>query len=226
MRLRAEYSVGPELKFLANLDMMNLMGRTLRRASIPYALSEGFNPHIKLSMGTVLPVGLWGEKEYFDLELSEQVQVGDFVQKMNKVFPAAISINKCIAIDNHTPSLMKIVNSASYSFKIISGNYDLDLWREKFVKSESLIVKSRGKKKNRDKDLRPGILKVDVNKSQNFDIINMWVNSGEPINIRYDELYDILIITGIDKQKIEDVYRSGNYIKQGANFYSPLEQVK
>ncbi|MDD3890543.1 MAG: TIGR03936 family radical SAM-associated protein, partial [Syntrophomonadaceae bacterium] len=74
MRLRAEYRIGPELKFLANLDMMNVIGRTLRRAAIPYALSEGFNPHIKLSLGTVLPVGLWGEKEYFDLELTMPVE--------------------------------------------------------------------------------------------------------------------------------------------------------
>ncbi|HBQ86380.1 MAG TPA: radical SAM protein, partial [Syntrophomonas sp.] len=63
MYLRAEYRLGPELKFLGNLDTMHLMERALRRAGIPYALSEGFNPHIKLSMGTVLPVGLWSEKE-------------------------------------------------------------------------------------------------------------------------------------------------------------------
>jgi radical SAM-linked protein len=57
MRLRVEYSAGPELKFLANLDMMHLMERALRRAGIPYHLSEGFNPHIRLSMGTVLRLG-------------------------------------------------------------------------------------------------------------------------------------------------------------------------
>jgi len=59
MLLRAEYSVGKNLQFLANLDMMHLMERSLRRAGIPCHLTEGFNPHIKLSMGTVLPVGLW-----------------------------------------------------------------------------------------------------------------------------------------------------------------------
>jgi len=70
MRIRAAYRVGEDLKFLGNLDMLNLMGRALRRADVPFALSEGFNPHIKLSLGTVLPVGVWGENEYFDLELS------------------------------------------------------------------------------------------------------------------------------------------------------------
>ncbi len=68
MRLRAEYSVGRNLQFLANLDMMHLMERALRRAAIPCQLTEGFNPHIKLSMGTILPVGVWGKNEYFDLD--------------------------------------------------------------------------------------------------------------------------------------------------------------
>ena len=63
MRVRMEYRVGNDLKFLGNLDMMNLMSRALRRARIPFALSEGFNPHIKFSLGTVLPVGV-GEREY------------------------------------------------------------------------------------------------------------------------------------------------------------------
>ena len=63
MRIRAEYSIGPELRFLSNLETMHMMERALRRAGIPFALTEGFNPHIRLSMGTVLPVGLWGKKE-------------------------------------------------------------------------------------------------------------------------------------------------------------------
>ena len=225
MRLRAEYRIGPELKFLANLDMMNVIGRTLRRAAIPYALSEGFNPHIKLSLGTVLPVGLWGEKEYFDLELTMPVETASFIVAMNNAFPSAITIKNCIPIDNQTPSLMKVINSASYTFKLCSGGINLDSWREEFLSRKSLVVKSRGKKKDLDKDLRPGIFRIDVNNSQDFDIINMWVSSGEIINVRYDELSDILLATGIDKQNIQDVYRSGNYIKHGAEFFSPLEQV-
>jgi radical SAM-linked protein len=71
MRVRMEYRVGNDLKFLGNLDMMNLMSRALRRARIPFALSEGFNPHIKFSLGTVLPIGVWGEREYLGQYISK-----------------------------------------------------------------------------------------------------------------------------------------------------------
>lgn len=226
MRLRTEYSVGAELKFLANLDMMHLMERALRRADIPYALSEGFNPHVKLSMGTVLPVGIWGEKEYFDLELCEDMRVDDFVQRMNAVLPSAVRIREAMEISAQTPSLMKTVNVASYSFIVRSGTLDLLEWAEEFLNNDSLIVKSRGKKKDLDKDLRPGIFKVEVNWNKDLSSIDIWVSTGETINVRYDELLDIFIKKGINHDNIVEVYRKANYIKEESIFFSPLEKVK
>jgi len=226
MRLRAEYRVGPELKFLANLDMMRLMERTLRRAAVPYTLSKGFNPHIKLSMGTVLPVGLWGQKEYFDLELRYDMVPEEFMTKVNECLPVYMRIKKCIKIPDSAPSLMKVINAASYSFVVGEPCIDLQQWRERILAADSLTVKSKGKKRNVDKDLRPGIYKVDVYKWQNFGIIDIWTDAGEAVNIRYDELAAMLAVTGIEEASIDDIFRSGNYIKEGARFYSPMEKVR
>ena len=84
MRLRAEYRVGRNLQFLANLDMMHLMERTLRRAAIPCQLTEGFKPSYQTIHGYDLPVGVWGENEYFDLDL-EEMEPEEFKTKMNAV---------------------------------------------------------------------------------------------------------------------------------------------
>lgn len=226
MRLRAEYRVGPDLRFLSNLDMMNLMARALRRAEIPFALSEGFNPHIRLSMGTVLPVGLWGEREYFDLELEKEMPGSEFVDSMNRTLPPAMEIKDCIEISTGVPALMKIINCACYSFILRCSVEQLEPWKAKVLQRDDLIVKSRGKKKDLDKNLRPGILKIDVNSCQDFAIINIWGSIGEPLNVRYDELTDLLVLTGINKEDILDVYRSGNYIRINDSFYTPLEKVK
>ncbi len=227
MRLRAEYRVGPELKFLANLDMINLMERALRRAAVPYALSKGFNPHVKMSMGTVLPVGLWGEKEYFDLELERNMPLDEFAAEVNNTLPVYMRIKKCVKIPASAPSLMKVVNAASYLFVIERSGVDLQQWRDKVLAADSLWVKNRGKnKKNIGKNLRPGIYKVDVYRRGIFDIIDIWTSQGEPVNVRYDELFDMLISTGINRDSIADIFRSGNYVKEGSQFYSPLEKVK
>ncbi len=226
MRLRAEYSVGSDLRFLSTLDMMKLMARALRRARIPFALSEGFNPHIRLSLGTVLPVGLWGKREYFDLELEQEMSCSEFVEKMNLTLPPDVKIIACIQIAATIPALMNSINCACYSFVVRKPVEEMEQWKDIVLQRDDLIVKSRGKKKDLDKNLRPGILKIEVNRWQNFAIIDIWGSIGEPLNVRYDELTELLVLTGINKEDILDVYRSGNYIRVKDKIFTPLEKVK
>jgi len=223
MRLRVEYSAGPELKFLANLDMMHLMERALRRAEIPYHLSEGFNPHIRLSMGTVLPVGVWGKHEYFDLDL-EEMDRKDFISRMNGVLPPAINITDCQQIEENAPSLMKIINAAEYTFVIQAGN-DLQALINGILNQDSLLVQSRGKNKNVQKDLRPGLYQMNITTAEEYDMLSVMVSINEPLNIRYDELQALFIEHGINAKDIADIFRQGNYIKEGQQFYSPIKRV-
>lgn len=226
MRLRAEYSVGPELKFLSHLDMIRLMERALRRTDIPFALTEGFNPHIKLSMGTVLPVGLWGEREYFDLETTCFLDPKELVAKLNQALPESMRVIDSVILETGMPSLMKVINAASYVFVIAPGTSNLESWAADMLSRDSLPVRSRGKKKDQMKDLRPGIFKMVVNRQADFDMINIWVNTGEPVNVRYDELSNLLVELGLEQEHIVDVYRSENYYRIGREFYSPLEKVR
>ena len=226
MILRVEYYVGPELKFLSNLDMMRLMERALRRAQIPYALSEGFNPHLLLSMGTVLPVGLWGQREYFDLKLKEDMDSRDFITSINSVLPSAMAVNDARPIDLKTPALMKTINCASYVYHIKHSAAGLDKLSEHLMNQTSLMAASRGKKKDTIKDLRPGIYKIFVKPARDFAIMEIWAAAGDPVNIRYDELAEMLAQNGIEKRDIIDMYRSGSYIRQDELFYSPLDKVR
>lgn len=225
MRLRIEYSLSPDLKFLSNLEMMRLMERSLRRSSLPYALTEGFNPHIKMSLGTVLPVGVWGVREYMDVELTEEIEEEMFVNQFNAALPPGIKVNKALPISDKASSLMKIINAAAYTFVLKKSAYDLKSWKQQILQAESLKIKSRGKKKDVEKDIKAGIYKIEVNYEKEHIYITVWVSVGEPVNVRYDELHDLLIDTGILSDDITDIYRSGNYIKEGEFFYTPLEKV-
>lgn len=224
MRLRAEYSVGADLKFLGNLDMMHLMERSLRRAGIPYLLTEGFNPHIKLSMGTVLPVGVWGEKEYFDLEL-EDMQLEEFMERMNQEFPEAMKINQCKRIADKAPALMKIINAADYAFIVSNTDINLQHLADNILREDTLIVESHGKKKGA-KDIRPGLYSILVQQEGDRSVLTFRVSINEPLNVRYDELLALLEQYGVKKELIVDFLRCGNYIKDNKNFYFPLEKVK
>ncbi len=222
MRLRAEYTVGSNLKFLANLDMMHLMERALRRADIPYQLTEGFNPHIKLSMGTVLPVGVWGEQEYFDLELADMEPTA-FKDRMNVVLPPDMQIKQCRIIPDNTASLMKVINAASYTFLVKPG-LDLGTMIKELLNRKEIMVQSRGKNKNAQKDLRPGIYAMEFVQQGELDCLTVMVSINEPVNVRFDELLVVFAENGIKTEYLLDFFRQGNYIKEGSKFHLPLEK--
>ena len=201
-----------------------MMERALRRARIPFALSEGFNPHIRLSMGTVLPVGLWGEKEYFDLELDQNMALDELCGALNKVLPEGAHIIRAQELTATAPSLMKAVNCAAYGFILQMMKQDIDNISQNILKADQLLIRSRGKKKGVDKDLRKGIYRIDARSAQTGFCLMFWVGTGEPLNIRYDELMDLLQQQGIPTQAIVDVFREGNYIRINGGLYSPLER--
>lgn len=224
MRIRAEYCVGRELKFLSNLDMMRLVERAIRRAGIPYQLSAGFNPHIKMSMGTILPVGLWGTREYFDVDLADTMTGAEFAKRMNSCLPSQIFINFCNEIDEKAPALMKVINAAVYSY-VLKPNIAVSDWPDLIMSQDSIQVMNKGKKRGIEKELRPGIYKVDYRNENDLPVIDIWAAVGEPVNVRFDELQDIIFNMGLETGDIIDIYRNGNYIKEGDEFFSPLEKV-
>lgn len=221
MRVRVEYEVGPDHRFLANLDMMHVVERALRRANIPYHLSEGFNPHIRLSMGTILPVGIWGEKEYFDLELAE-MDLADFTMRMNQSLPPGIKISSCQAINPDTPALMKSINASRYAFRLREGSADPEPAIEEILGKTEIMVPSRGKNKLAHKDLRAGLFALTVQAEDSGLIIEALVSVNEPLNIRFDEILEMLVSFGVDRGSIVDFWRRGNYIRRSAQLVSPL----
>lgn len=224
MRLCLTYIRGPELKFLGNLDTMRLLFRCIRRADLPFALSEGFNPHIKMSMGTVLPVGVWSLEEWLDLSLTERVDVKKVIESLNASAPAGLVFTRATYVDDSFPALMALFDSACYRFRVEGVEEEgLSAGLSSLLSEKRLEVKSRGKNKNKVKDLAPGLyrLKYIGSKAQEGEI-ESWVASGSRLNIRPDELAE-LFTPFLNGGRIVDCYRQGNYIKKGNDFVKPFE---
>jgi hypothetical protein len=54
--------VGPA-RFISHLDLLRTFGRAARRAGLPLAFTQGFNPHPKITFAAPLAVGISGEAE-------------------------------------------------------------------------------------------------------------------------------------------------------------------
>lgn len=72
-RLRVTYRMAGRLVMLSHLEVARALERAVRRADLPYAVSQGFSPHMKMAFGAALPVGVGGDEEIFDVQLTEYV---------------------------------------------------------------------------------------------------------------------------------------------------------
>ena len=113
-RLRIKFSRGEEVKFISHLDIIRLWQRAFRRADIPLAYSEGFNPHPKISVAAPLPLGVTGEAELMDIFLSKWVTPHHFISAVGRELPPGIVISQVYPIGFNLPSLQSQVAFAEY----------------------------------------------------------------------------------------------------------------
>lgn len=113
-KLRLEITKGEEIRYISHLDYASAMERAIIRAKLPAAYSEGFNPHMKLSFASALAVGVTSQAEYIDIELKEQVDLGQGVMRLSGMLPPGIVIKGARYVPDNVPALMAIVNLATY----------------------------------------------------------------------------------------------------------------
>lgn len=80
------------LVFISHLDLMRLLERAFVRSGLPLSYSEGFNPHMRLSLPFPLPVGVVGKKEYGEIYLSQAIHPEHFLTAVNGYLPPDIQL--------------------------------------------------------------------------------------------------------------------------------------
>jgi len=112
-RYRITYSKSGEVRFLSHRQVMDALERILRAVNAPIRYTEGFNPHIRLSMGPALPVGTEGEAEMFDVDCTAPLNP-KILDAANQLLPEGLHLNSATPLMPGAPSLGKLTAGASY----------------------------------------------------------------------------------------------------------------
>lgn len=78
--------------YISHLDLMMLFQRAIRRAAIPFVLTKGFTPRVKISIPKALKLGRESDREEMSLWLTEQKDVQETTQKINLCLPEGVKI--------------------------------------------------------------------------------------------------------------------------------------
>ncbi|MEE8637478.1 MAG: TIGR03936 family radical SAM-associated protein [Candidatus Margulisiibacteriota bacterium] len=91
-RVSIKYTKGEEVKFISHRDLMRVFQRAIRRADIPIAYSQGFNPHIKISWGNALKLGRTSDNESAELHMQSWIKPEELMRRLNQELPKGIEI--------------------------------------------------------------------------------------------------------------------------------------
>lgn len=103
-RLRATFIERDRLAMLSHLEVAHALERTVRRAGLPFAVSQGFSPHMKIAFGAALPVGVGSACEVFDLQLREYVAPGKALAALQQSSVPDLMVQDCRYIENNAPA--------------------------------------------------------------------------------------------------------------------------
>lgn len=87
-KLRVTYGKTGRLAMLSHLEITHALERMVRRANLPFALSNGFSPHMRIAFGGALPVGIGGSEEIFDLTLEGYIAPAKALEALQQAAPA------------------------------------------------------------------------------------------------------------------------------------------
>ena len=112
-KMRIAVGKTEETKYVGHLDFCRAVERALRRAKPPVAYSVGFNPHMRLSFGPALSVGVASDAEYVDVELTEPVDAAQFSRALTAKLPPGLVFVAAKPVST-TTALAAALNLAEY----------------------------------------------------------------------------------------------------------------
>jgi len=218
-RIRIRWQKHAAVRFTSHLDCMRALERALRRADLPAGYTEGFTPHMKLSFGPPLPLGLASDDEYFDLQL-EGVFTDRMFRRLQAVLPRGFGVIDYRPLYSTHESLAAMLNRATYEARLGKSVADLDDRVGAFLVRDEVWVERVTKGKQ--VDIRPSVVNLEVGDPR-FESLNFTLKLGEPNVAKPKEV--LSAVTGWTEEELTAVrmWRRRLFTSRGGREFSPLD---
>jgi len=113
-RLRITYGKTGRLRFLSHLEVARACERAVRRTGLGYAVTQGFNPRMRIAFGPALPVGSAGIAESYDLWLTRLVPAAETLEMLRAATPVGLAPAEARYVSEKDPSLTAAMTLGEY----------------------------------------------------------------------------------------------------------------
>ncbi len=126
-RLRISFVKQGRLAMLSHLEVARALERAVRRAELPFAVSNGFSPHMKLAFGAALPVGVGGVRELADLQLVRYVPPAEALEALRAASVPDLMVTACDYIEPKAPAASAAFPISTYEVVFSSAPASLPI---------------------------------------------------------------------------------------------------
>lgn len=194
-RLRITFEKGEVLKYISHLDLARTWERVFRRAGLPVAYSQGFNPRPRFQIAAALPVGVTGRAELLDVWLTEPMGSSEVLTRLRTALPPGLEATDSVNVDLRSPSLQSQMRAADYRATVLGPEpaETIQYRVRALLELPSVPRRRQHKGKWQSYDLRPFIQSVVVEPGEEGEhILTMRLQASPDGAGRPDEVLEVL----------------------------------
>lgn len=184
-----KYGRDDRVKYISHLDFMRCFHRAVRRSSLQFAFSQGFNPHPIMTVAQPLSVGVTSECEYMKVGFDGEYGSEEIVSALNDVMPPGFFVyaaKKVVGKELDITNLDKAVYVVEIEFE---GDFDA----EKFLKNKELKVMKKSKSGIKESDIREHIFDIkEKSRKDGVLTLEMTVSVGSAYNLKPESVVDAM----------------------------------
>ncbi len=185
-RLRLVFGKHGPLRFLSHRDLLRILPRMFRRASVELAFSRGYNPIPRMTFGPALALGMAADEEVVDIDIllersredlagmlsdEERTQMGvAVVERIREAAPPGLTIIDGRLLEPGAVKLPKLIEAADYAVQLDEDQLDVaaDTVAQRLAEGELVVMRAVHKKKRGGK--RKPRRKTDALEEKRIDV--------------------------------------------------------
>jgi radical SAM-linked protein len=160
-KIRLRFAKRGDLRLVSHHDLMRCLERMVRRARLPMAHSQGFNPRPKIVFTLALGLGIEGRREVVELDLTEPMDAAEVHRRLSAASPPGFDWLEAEAV---TSSRSSQAGAVAYALAVPEGRHDAARSAlSAFLRSTSWpYTRRRSDRDDVTFDLRPFLIEADL----------------------------------------------------------------